>query len=103
MTHSPKAPSARPPNPRIATRRGSGCFMSVTAALEHNDAPPIVHEQPSSLRAMPGWLAGFILLLILAGYAWLEFRGFTPAYTEPDPDGYLILAKRMADGKPLGI
>ena len=79
----------------------------MTAALEHNDAASIVHEpQPAQSpqpRTMPAWLAGFILLLILAGYGWLEFRGFTPAYTEPDPDGYLIFAKRMADGKPLGI
>ncbi|MBD3184126.1 hypothetical protein GF312_17710 [Candidatus Poribacteria bacterium] len=43
------------------------------------------------------------LLLATSPYIWIQINYFTPAYQEVDPDGYLILAKRMAKFKPLAI
>lgn len=42
-------------------------------------------------------------LAILTAYAAVEAAHFTPAYLEVDPDGYLILAKRIARGGPLAV
>jgi hypothetical protein len=36
-------------------------------------------------------------------YALIQIQHFTPAYQEMDPDGYLILAKRMAHLQPLAV
>jgi 4-amino-4-deoxy-L-arabinose transferase-like glycosyltransferase len=44
-----------------------------------------------------------VLLIILAGYVFLQRAMFTPAYNEPDCDGYIVLAKRMARGGPIGV
>ncbi len=44
-----------------------------------------------------------LFVVVLAVYAWIQVRGFTPAYTENDPDGYLFLAKRMAHGQSLFV
>jgi len=33
---------------------------------------------------------------IFVFYAVFQARAFVPAYTEGDPDGYLVLAKRIA-------
>jgi len=48
-------------------------------------------------RALP--YLGVVAVLVVYGV--LQVRTFTPAYTEVDPDGYLVLAKRMARGEPL--
>ena len=44
-----------------------------------------------------------VFAVVLALYTFGQVRGFTPAYAENDPDGYLFLAKRMALGKPLFV
>jgi hypothetical protein len=41
--------------------------------------------------------------LILAGHVRTQRELYTRAYSEPDPDGYLVLAKRMARLGPLGV
>ena len=46
---------------------------------------------------------GIFLIGILVVYSWIEIAHFTTAYQEPDPDGYLILAKRIARGGPLKV
>lgn len=43
------------------------------------------------------------MIAILVVYSWIEIAHFTTAYQEPDPDGYLILAKRIARGGPLKV
>jgi len=49
-------------------------------------------------------LVAYIALAIAVGiYGWVEITHFTPAYQEVDPDGYLILAKRIARGGPLAV
>lgn len=49
-------------------------------------------------------IAAYITLAVIVGmYACIEIAHFTPAYQEVDPDGYLILAKRMARGGPLAV
>ncbi|MFC1714655.1 hypothetical protein ACFL6S_13390 [Candidatus Poribacteria bacterium] len=49
-------------------------------------------------------IAGYIALAIIVGiYGWVEITHFTPAYQEVDPDGYLVLAKRIARGGPLAV
>ncbi len=52
-----------------------------------------------ALALLP-WL---LLVASLAAYGVIQVRCFTPAYLEGDPDGYLILAKRMATGQPVGV
>lgn len=55
-------------------------------------------------RFLPGNLAIWIgLAAILCIYARIEIVNFTPAYREADPDGYLVLAKRIAHGGPLAV
>jgi len=49
------------------------------------------------------WLPWGILVVVLAAYIFFQVRGFSPAYLENDPDGYLFLAKRMALGQPLCV
>lgn len=47
---------------------------------------------------MKAWLALIVALLF---YGTLQVRNFVPASAEPDTDGYIILAKRIATGAPL--
>jgi len=42
---------------------------------------------------------GFILIF----YASIQIRHFTTGYQEPDPDGYLVLAKRFATFGPMAV
>ncbi len=49
------------------------------------------------------WLPWAIFAAVLATYVLTEVHGFTPAYSECDPDGYVFLAKRMATGQPLFV
>ena len=51
----------------------------------------------------PDLVAYIALAVIVCIYGWVEVIHFTPAYYEVDPDGYLILAKRIAEGKPLAV
>jgi 4-amino-4-deoxy-L-arabinose transferase-like glycosyltransferase len=44
-----------------------------------------------------------LLVAALAAYCVIQVRCFTPAYCESDPDGYRILAKRLATGSPVGV
>jgi len=46
-------------------------------------------------------LAYIILGFILIFYASIQIRHFTTGYQEPDPDGYLVLAKRFASFGPM--
>jgi len=49
-------------------------------------------------------LASYICLVIIIGiYSYIQITNFNPAYLEVDPDGYLILAKRIAEGRPLAV
>jgi len=49
-------------------------------------------------------LASYICLIIIVGiYAYIQITNFNPAYLEVDPDGYLLLAKRIAEFKPLAV
>ncbi len=48
-------------------------------------------------------LAYIGLGLILIFYASIQIRHFTTGYQEPDPDGYLVLAKRFADFGPMVV
>jgi len=41
-----------------------------------------------------------IVVCALAFYAYIQVINFTPAYPEQDPDGYVVLAKRIAAGGP---
>ncbi|MCE9590522.1 MAG: hypothetical protein K8S99_08365 [Planctomycetes bacterium] len=43
------------------------------------------------------------LVGVLAFYAWFQVRGFVTGYPETDPDGYFILAKRMAHHQPWAV
>jgi hypothetical protein len=52
------------------------------------------------IRPSYPWL---VLALTVALYVLCEVRSFTPAYLECDPDGYLWVAKGMADGRPLAV
>ncbi len=54
-------------------------------------------------RVNPDLAAYIALAVIIAIYAWVEITHFTPAYQEVDPDGYLTLAKRIAEGGPLAV
>lgn len=46
----------------------------------------------------------YIFLIIILGiYSYIQITNFNPAYLEVDPDGYLILAKRIAEAKPLAV
>lgn len=61
-----------------------------------------------SLRILPLNLVRRILpwgslVGVLVFYSWLQVINFTPGYLEVDPDGYLTLAKRMADGGPMAV
>ena len=47
-------------------------------------------------------LAHVVVVGVLVLYVVVEVCSFTPAYAEVDPDGYLVLAKRMAEHQPLG-
>jgi len=49
------------------------------------------------------YLPYVILAIIVAFYTLVQVLNFTPAYQEVDPDGYLILAKRIARGGPLAV
>ena len=51
----------------------------------------------------PDVLAYILLGLIIAIYAYVQIVHFTTAYQEVDPDGYLILAKRIARFKPIAV
>jgi hypothetical protein len=51
----------------------------------------------------PDLVVYMALTMVLAIYGWVEVTHFTPAYQEVDPDGYLILAKRMAGLGPLAV
>lgn len=46
---------------------------------------------------------GFAMLTVMAFYVWFQTTAFMPGYPESDPDGYLILAKRIANGQTLTI
>ncbi len=49
-------------------------------------------------------IAAYIALAIIVGiYGYVEIIHFTSAYQEVDPDGYLVLAKRIARGGPLAV
>ncbi len=49
-------------------------------------------------------IISYICLIIIIGiYAYIQVIHFTPAYQEVDPDGYLILAKRIAEGRPIAV
>jgi hypothetical protein len=49
-------------------------------------------------------LPAYIILAVAVGiYGWVQITHFTPAYQEVDPDGYLVLAKRIARGGPLAV
>ncbi|MDQ1328483.1 MAG: hypothetical protein QG641_1768 [Candidatus Poribacteria bacterium] len=49
-------------------------------------------------------LIAYICLVIIVGiYSYIQITNFNPAYLEVDPDGYLILAKHIAEGKPLAV
>ncbi len=43
------------------------------------------------------------LVIIVSIYSYIQVIHFTPAYQEVDPDGYLILAKRIAEGGPIAV
>ncbi len=43
------------------------------------------------------------LAVIVCVYAWIEIANFTSAYREIDCEGYLLLAKRIANGGPLAV
>lgn len=49
------------------------------------------------------YLPCVILAIIVAFYTLVQVFNFTPAYQEVDPDGYLVLAKRIARGEPLAV
>lgn len=51
----------------------------------------------------PDLIAYFFLAAIIAIYSYIQIIHFTAAYQEVDPDGYLILAKRIARFGPLAI
>ena len=58
----------------------------------------------AKLRQINPDLPTYIALAVIVGiYGWVEITHFTPAYQEVDPDGYLILAKRIARGGPLAV
>ncbi|MFQ6039918.1 MAG: glycosyltransferase family 39 protein [Candidatus Poribacteria bacterium] len=48
-------------------------------------------------------LAHICLGFILIFYASVQIRHFTTGYQEPDPDGYLVLAKRFATFGPMAV
>lgn len=43
------------------------------------------------------------MLAVLMFFVWFQMKGFVAGYPEPDPDGYLIMAKRLAHAEPLAI
>jgi len=55
------------------------------------------------MRNAGHWLPWGIFVGVLTAYVFFQVRGFSPAYLENDPDGYLFLAKRMAQGQPLFV
>lgn len=48
-------------------------------------------------------LTAVVLVASLAFYITLQALNYTPAFSEPDPDGYLFLAKRIAALEPLSL
>ncbi len=54
-----------------------------------------------SVRRLSARLPWIVFAAAFFFYAFCEIRGFTPAYAEVDPDAYLFLAKRIANGEPL--
>ena len=49
-------------------------------------------------------IAPWVMLAgIICVYLSIEISNFTPAYTELDPEGYLLPAKRIACGEPLSV
>jgi hypothetical protein len=61
-----------------------------------DDASASMTEDPTGapVRARVGPWLGLVALVAL--YAVFQVRAFVPAYNEIDPDGYLVLAKRIA-------
>ena len=55
------------------------------------------------LRSKSDLAAYICLAIIVSIYAYIQIIHFTPAYQEVDPDGYLILAKRIAERTPLAV
>ncbi len=51
----------------------------------------------------PFLLPHISVALLIVIYALIQIQHFTPAYQEVDPDGYLLLAKRMARLQPLAV
>ena len=54
-------------------------------------------------KNLPDIISYIFLAIIVGIYAYIQITNFTPAYQEVDPDGYLWLAKRMAEFKPLAV
>ena len=53
---------------------------------------------PSRAERIFAWVA---VACVLIGFAFMQVRQFRPGYTEPDPDGYIVMAKRIARGEPI--
>ena len=53
---------------------------------------------PSRAERVFAWAA---VACVLIGFAFMQARQFRPGYTEPDPDGYIVMAKRIAHGEPI--
>jgi hypothetical protein len=55
-------------------------------------------------RTKPSDTASYICLMVIVSiYAYIQITNFNPAYLEVDPDGYLWLAKRIAEFKSLAV
>ncbi|HGJ66782.1 TPA: hypothetical protein ENS27_15580 [bacterium] len=54
-------------------------------------------------KNLPDIISYIFLVIIVCIYAYIQITNFTSAYQEVDPDGYLWLAKRMAEFKPLAV
>lgn len=54
-------------------------------------------------KNLPDIITYIFLIIIIGIYAYIQITNFNPAYLEVDPDGYLWLAKRIAEFKPLAV
>ncbi|MGQ9610624.1 MAG: hypothetical protein ACUVWN_15115 [bacterium] len=56
------------------------------------------------LKLQKSDIVAYMCLAFITGiYAYVQIIHFTPAYQEVDPDGYLILAKRIAEGGSIAV
>src|SRR5581483_4963588 len=78
-------------------------ISSMTQTMAFTDAALTDSAALGSSNPTSKLLRALALLPIIALYAALQYSIFLPAYGEGDCDGYVTLAKRMANGGPLGV